>query len=82
MTSLLNDTIRSLAQAAFTRPFSSALAIAVMVLLLVLLILREVARPLLSGEQAARVERLGLLAFPLALIVAVLIASRVAEILR
>jgi hypothetical protein len=82
MTSLLTDTTRSLAQTSVTRPLSSGLAIAVMVLLLVLLIVREVARPLLSGEQAARVERLGFLAFPLALIVAVLIASRVAEILR
>jgi hypothetical protein len=52
------------------------------VLVLVLLIQREVARPLLSGERAARAARLGFVALPLGLIVAVVFASRVVEILR
>jgi hypothetical protein len=82
MTSLLNDTTQSLGRAAGTSPLTTGVAIVVMLLALVLLIQREVARPLLSGERAARAAQLGFVALPLAVILAVVFASRVVEILR
>jgi hypothetical protein len=82
MTSLLNDTTRALGRAAGTRPLTTGVALVVVVLALVLLIQREVARPLLSGERAARAARLRFVALPLAFMLAVVFASRVAEILR
>lgn len=82
MTALLSHTARSLGRAAGATPLTSGVAIVTMALVLVLLIQREVARPLLSEERAARVARLWFVVVPLAFILAVLFASRVGEILR
>jgi len=82
MTALLNDTTRSLGRAAGTTPLTTGVAIVVMLLVVVLLVQREVARPLLDGDRAARVGRLAFTAVPLAFILIVVFASRVAEILK
>jgi hypothetical protein len=82
MTALLNHTTRALGRAAGATPLTTGVAIVAMGLVLVLLIQREVARPVLSGERAARAARLGFVALPLAFVIAIVFASRVAEILR
>jgi predicted PurR-regulated permease PerM len=82
VTSLLNDTTRSLGRAAGSVPLTTGVGIVVIVLVLVLVVEREVVRPLLSGERAERATRLGFALLPLAMVLAAVFASRIHHIVR